>query len=67
MRLSLKEINNLNLEQVKDKLSQNVSHLMKLHHLENKNVAFYNREVYEVQMNIYNLELRLKEFQNETF
>ncbi len=61
MRLSLKEIENLNLDQLKEKLSQNKAHLTKLYQLDNKNVAFYNREVFEIEMNVFNLNYRLKE------
>ena len=46
MRLSLKEIENLTLEQVKTELYKNETNLDKLYQLDNKNVAFYSRDEY---------------------
>ena len=61
MRLSLKEIENLTLEQVKTELYKNETNLDKLYQLDNKNVAFYSREVFETEMNIFNLRIRLEQ------
>lgn len=61
MRIKYSEIEKMSLDEIKEKLAQNEEHLDKLYQLKNKDVAFYNREVYETEMNVYSLNMRLEE------
>lgn len=61
MRLKDSELNEMNELTLKSLLHENEFRLHELYQLENKQVAFYNREVHELQFNIYVLKLKIKE------
>lgn len=61
MRLKWVQIEKMSQDEILKELDWNIRHLDALFQLENKRVAFYNREVYETEMNVYSLKKRLKE------
>lgn len=57
----------MNKNELLKKLNDLEQHLTKLYNIEDKSVAFYNREVYETRQEIYNIKQLLKEeYQYET-